>query len=236
MNRREIIQGLTEIRDPEFLFAQQYLAEAQIDLAAQPIEARMFLETLSKDGVAEAQFSLSKLIIVNLLDHVDKREALKLCQRAADAEYAPAVVFLASFYCEGWGGLQRDNQQAIALLHKGAELGYPHAMALLATAYSEGIRVGKDPKIGRMFLIEAAEHGDVNSQYLLGVALLDSAHVDNVDQKEALRWVRSAAGQDSPSAHRLLANLYMEGGAGLSVDESLARFHRRQADRLDHDP
>ena len=104
-------------------------------------------------------------------------------------------------------------------------------MALLATAYSEGVRVSKDSKTGRMFLIEAAEHGDISSQYLLGIALLDAADVN--DKREGLRWVRAAADQDLPSAHRLLANLYEEGAAGIVLDKSQARFHRRRADELD---
>ena len=231
MKRGEIIRGLTEIRDPEFLFAQRYLADARIELCAQPAEARAYLEARSMEGYPEAQLSLSKLIIVNLLERVDQQEALRWCQRAAAAGYPPALVFLASFYSEGWSGLQRDDEHAVALLHKGAELGYAHAMALLATAYSEGIRVAKDPTAGQHFLVEAAEHGDMNSQYLLGVELLNRTNAS--DKAEGLRWIRTAADQDLPSAHRLLANLYEQGGDGIPRDETQFRFHRRRADELD---
>lgn len=231
MERREMVRALIEARDPEFLFARRYIADAGIDLVLQPIEAKAFLELKAGEGVYEAQFALAKLLITGVLGDIDRRTAYQWCKRAADGGYVPALVLLSAFYAEGWGDVHRDDLQALTLLHRAAEAGYAHAAALLATAYTEGIRVPADQAKGRSFLIQAAESGDASSQFMLGIELLESA---DLQQKRAgARWIKAAADQDIAAAHRQLANLYEEGSAGLPHDEARARAHRQRADEVE---
>jgi TPR repeat protein len=231
MDRQQIILGLSEIRDPEMLFARQYLADAGIDLIASAEQARAYLQRKSTEGHPEAQLSLAKLLAIGLIGDMDRDEALHWCRRAADSGYGPAFVFLATFYSEGWGGLERDPERAIALLHKGAEADYPHAMALLALAYMEGVQVSKDRERGKKLLIQAAEHGEVSSQYLLGMELIRSENL--AENTEGVRWLISAATENLPSAHRALANLYDEGAAGLPKDATRSASHRKRAEELE---
>lgn len=233
MDRLEIIRGLTEIRDPDFMFARNYLADARIDLITAPVDALAWLERQATAGVHEAQFTLAKLLTTGVLGKIDQTSAFEWCTRATAGGFEPAFVLLSAFYSEGWAGVQRDDARALSLLHQGAEAGYAHAMALLATAYSEGIRVAKDTDKGHFFLRQAAECGDATSQLHLGRELLEAK--DAQQQMEAIRWIRTAAKQNFSSAHRELADLYWKGVVGLPRDETKARFHRQKADELEQD-
>lgn len=232
MDSAEIIRGLTELRDPEFLFALQYLGDAGIDLAADPVRAMEYLERRSQAGYPEAQLALAKLLFVGLVGARAQSAALHWCEKSVDAGYAPAYVFLASFYSEGWAGVRPDNNRALSLLQQGADAGYSHAMALLATTFLEGIRVPKDREKGMAFLIQASEHGDASSQFLLATELLMSLEAEQ--RQAGARWLKAASSQDLLSAHRKLAHLYQEGSPEFPRDEVKASFHRQRADNLDH--
>lgn len=231
MERNEIIRALVEIRDREFLFARQYLADAGIDLVNAPQEAKSYLETKANAGFPEAQLALSKLLLTPLIGPRDRAKAFAWCNSSAEAGYVPALVLLSAFYTQGWC-VQRDDIRAISLLAQAAEEGYAHAAALLATAFSGGIRVPIDREKGQKFLVQAAEGGDANSQFMLGLELLKST--DEEERKAGPRWLLLAADQDLVSAHQELAHLYREGDAGLPLDDAKSRFHQQRADELQY--
>src|SRR5437899_419203 len=104
MKRADVIAGLTEIRDPDFLFSREYLATAGIDLETQPADSRQLLETRATGGEVEAQFVLAKLLLSGLVGPIDRITALEWCQEAVQKEYPPALALLAGFYSEGWAG------------------------------------------------------------------------------------------------------------------------------------
>ena len=231
MDHRDLVRALVEVRDPEFLFARQYLASAGVDLVRSPSEARQYLEARATEGVPEAKLALSKLLAIGMGGPADDQRAFQMCKSSVDDGYIPALAWLAAFYSEGWGGVQRDLPHAIELLHTAADDGYAHAAALLASAYSNGLGVREDNAKAAHFLAQAAEGGDANSQLMLGLQLLKSA--DARETATGARWIKAAAEQDLSSAHRHLADLYEQGTVEFPRNPALAREHHDRASEIE---
>jgi TPR repeat protein len=231
MSRQDVISALTDARDPEFLFAREYLLDAGIDIGIDPDGSLALLAERAKEGVPEAQVSLAKLLITGACGRIDHREAFDYCNRAAATGYPPAMVLMASFLSEGWGGVDRDLHRAIDHLRRAADCGYGHAMALLYSAYTEGIGVEKDGEAGERYLEMAAEHGEPNSSYLLGVTLSDGADIATVTR--GVSFLQRAANAGISAAHRQLADIFKSGRPGVPVDSVLAAKHLASADDLD---
>jgi TPR repeat protein len=231
MERSDTISALGEIRDPEYLFARQFLSDAGVDLEKQPEAAREYLEARVAENVDEARLALSKLLLTGLVGEIDSKRAFDLCEQAANRGYPPAVVFLSAFYASGWGGIPRDYSKALTLLQQGAAAGYAHAIALLGTAYREGILVPVDVERGRKLLFKAAECGDGGSQFLMGNELIREKDPKQVSVGVTL--LLAAASQDLSSAHRLLADLYASGIGDIPRDIKKSAFHRQRAQEID---
>lgn len=228
-----LIRSLTEARDPEFLFAKRLLADAGINLAVDGAAARLWLKAKAEVGDVEAQLALAKLLVVGLGGKRDLGAALALCEQAASHGYPPALVLLASFYVQGWGGIHINQERALKLLHQAADAEYATAMALLSVMYEEGIGTARSLEKAINFRRLAAEYGDAGSQFLLACQQLDAK--DKLQQAAGVKLLLEAANQNLPSAHRRLADLYSDGSAGLLRDEIMAKKHRIEADRLESD-
>ena len=73
-----------------------------------------------------------------------------------------------------------------------------------------------------------AERGILEAQYRLALMYVNGLGVSR-DYKEAVKWFKLAAEQDSPKAINHMAVLYDNGGFGLTADHKKAVFYYRQA-------
>ena len=111
--------------------------------------------------------------------------------RAGDAE---AQYTLAHLYLKGRGGLARDVGRAIVWLERAAASDHRDAALDLALIYLEDTGDGSKPAKAVEWLTRAADLGQPDAQYLLGLAYRAS------DPAEAVRWLKEAEAAGHPEA------------------------------------
>lgn len=94
---------------------------------------------------------------------------------------------LAHLYLKGQGGIPYDVEEAIKLLEQAAKTGHQMAAFELGVLYLEGTRVRKDRSLALEWFTRAAQMGQVDAQYFLGLAYRES------DFDESESWLRKAA-------------------------------------------
>ncbi|MFQ5513228.1 MAG: tetratricopeptide repeat protein [Myxococcota bacterium] len=92
------------------------------------------------------------------------------------------------------------------------------AQNLLCHAYLVGKERQKDPVRAVAWCRRAADHGEPNSQTLLGEIYLRGADGVAQDYAEALRWYSKAADAEHPHAQFMIGSIY---AAGLGVERNL---------------
>lgn len=97
-------------------------------------------------GYAKAQHLLAFCYNYGLGTKKDKTLALEWFKKAAEQEYPQSVCYLADFYENGIGGVERDTDEAVRLWKKAAELGDKEAPFILGNLYYEGFYVTQDKK------------------------------------------------------------------------------------------
>ncbi len=231
MKRSNIIKGFIEIEDPTFRFSIQYLLKENVDLMEdEPIEIRRYLEKQASQGILEAQFVLSKLLLLGLVGDRNQEQAFKWCKRAYDSGYMPAIESMAQFYLGGFY-VDKDIGRGIKLLTEASNKGSAYATSFLSMAYLHGISIVKDENKGEMLEKKAAEMGDANSQYSVAMKILDSGDVSLFEK--GMQWLQTAAKNGLPRAHRELARVYSKGSYGMPKDKDKSIFHRRKADDIE---
>lgn len=94
---------------------------------------------------------------------------------------------LAHLYLKGKGGIEFDVEEGIKLLEQAAAAEHGEAAFDLALLYLNGTKVRKDNKKALKWLTRAADLGQVDGQYFLGMAYQQS------DMAVALQWLKKAA-------------------------------------------
>jgi TPR repeat protein len=149
----------------------------------------------------------------------NKKEGLKLVQSLADQGNAEAQYALAGVYKRGELGLPRDRGQMISWLHKSAEKN-PAAELALAVAYIEGDGVHRDRSEAIKWYRRAAEHGNAEGQFDLGLHYEFGVGVHK-DMGQAVELVKVAAEQGYARARHHLGEMYEE-GRGVPKDKIAA--------------
>jgi TPR repeat protein len=99
-------------------------------------------------------------------------------------------------YFNGIFGVQRDDALGLRWLTKAANAGYAAALRDMALAYDLGRKgVSKDRAKAAYWYEEAAERGDVQSQYFLAERYESGDGVVK-DIDKAIFWMRKAADHD----------------------------------------
>lgn len=103
---------------------------------------------------------------------------------------------LAHLYLKGQGGVEKNATAGIGLLEQAAAGAHKDAALDLALLYMNGMQVKKDNVKALVWFRKAADLGQVDSQYYLGLAY------KSIDADEALRWLRMAEknGHDAAAA------------------------------------
>jgi uncharacterized protein len=228
---REVIRGLLESGDPHFLQAKSFLESEGFDLLGGDDRALDWCIAKADSGDLQAEYIGAVLLAFGLCGLADKVQALNLCRRAAARAYPPAVLLLASFHEEGWGGAQIDTKRALELMLEAANTGNVAAMHAAALFYQAHDELPEAPAKARELLRQASELDYPQSQAALATLLLQSE--DPSSTREAISLMQRAAEQDFAHAHRMLGYYYKGGQYGLPKDSSKATAHFKRAEDLE---
>lgn len=152
-------------------------------------------------------------------DASDFEGALQWTRKAAEENWLPAVMDMGALYMYGGKGVKQDTAAARKWYNKAVEMGSKEAHWFLGTLdYESSHHVESALKHWRI----AAEAGVADAQYRLGRILSQKQET----LSEGMQWLEKAAriGQKGgvPQACTALANLYMTGANGASVDMAKA--------------
>lgn len=228
-----IVRALVLSGDSTFAWLCGYLNEAGIDLHDGGAMAHKWCQAQAERGVPEAQVALAELLITGIGVTQEKTTAVKWCQEAVNSGLSIAFYMLAGFYSSGWEGQQPDFVAATDYLNRAAALGYKPAVTSLAVSYLNGLGVELNVEKAVALLRDAASNGYAAAQVLLGSRLVKSDKQEDV--QEGIKWIKIAADNRSASAKRHLANFYLMGRFGLSLDTEMAEHHFSEADRIDEE-
>ncbi len=120
----------------------------------------------------------------------------------------------------------RDSNEAARWFLKSAEQGYPPAEG----AYGQWIRQSNNA-VAERWMLRAAEHGDVSTQFWLGVAY-DDNWFGTTDSELALKWYQKAADAGNPDAQVILGQKYADGEGVKQSYEIAAKWFRRAAEHV----
>ncbi len=150
---------------------------------------------------------------------------LKVLFSEAQSGNAQAQYWLGHVYNNG-SLVPKDTEKSASWFLKSAEQGYAPAMRVVGLSSSKS-----DPVNCEKWLLRAAELGEPETQFWLGVAY-EQNWFGTTDVQEAAKWFRRAAVQGHPDAQVSLADMY-EHGEGLDKDYVLAaEWYRKAADHV----
>lgn len=210
--------------------------EAQFAYARYLIEAAKKVHD-PKDGPKQARKYRDALL----------SESLKLIKRLATTgmglgkpPFAEAQFFLANCFGNGSLGLQVDHEKAYNLYVQASKQN--HAAATYRTAVCNEVGAGtrRDHHRAVLFYRKASALGDTAGMYKLGMILLNGLLGQPRNIREAIVWLKRAAGQadeDNPHALHELGLLYEKQNSNVVVhDEAYARELFTQAAQLGYAP
>lgn len=212
-------------------------AEAQFAFARYLIEAAKKVHD-PKDGPKQARKYRDNLL----------GESLKLIKRLATTgmglgkpPYSEAQFFLANCFGNGSLGLQVDHEKAYNLYVQASKQN--HAAATYRTAVCNEVGAGtrRDHHRAVLFYRKASALGDTAGMYKLGMILLNALLGQPRNIREAIVWLKRAAGQadeDNPHALHELGLLHEKPSNSNVVphDEAYARELFTQAAQLGYAP
>jgi TPR repeat protein len=137
-------------------------------------------------------------------------EAKREWKHAADKGDASAAYYLGVLASEGPGG---DADEAFHWFLTASEKGHPGAQYNLALAYERGLGVTRNREQALKWLNKSAKAGNSDSQYMLGLLLLDrgSARTDSAAVQPAMVWFTKAANAGNARAMYQLGTMYYDG-------------------------
>ncbi|KAG0174171.1 hypothetical protein DFQ28_004662 [Apophysomyces sp. BC1034] len=154
--------------------------------------------------------------------------------------YAEAQFFLGNCYSSGLMGLQTDPEKAFGLYVQGSKQSHPGCTYRAAVCYDVGAGTKRDKGHAIQFYRKAANLGDLNAMYKLGVILLKGGLGQPKNPREGISWLKRAASQadeDHPySLHELGLAYETEGIPSVIPDVNYARDLFTQAAQYGYAP
>jgi uncharacterized protein len=148
-------------------------------------------------------------------------DALVWQQKAVDAGYVNAAVYLGQMYLDGQA-VPQDYAKAKALFEGAAEKGDTAAFTALAWIYRAGVGVPQDYARALDYYRQGAALG--NDWAMTNIAeFYKEGFGVTADPAEAVRWYTAAAKSGELTAQTRLARMYQVGD-GVEKDFTLARF------------
>lgn len=202
-------------------------------------ESIKWLHIAAANGQTEAMRNLSECYYTGwgVDSDDDKASYLMKCaaeQGNADAQYefGDHLLFLVRDKSNGLSPAERNEYitEAIKWIRKAAEQGHDEALMELAGFYEEGKFFNQNEEKVFKLYYEAAEQGNVYSQYHIGDKLMLLAQDPrsglseterNEYRKESFNWFLKAAENGYNEAQKCLAECY-EFGCGVKMDKIMA--------------
>jgi TPR repeat protein len=163
-------------------------------------EAEKWLLAASEQGVAQAQYDLSRLYFKKDADE----QGLPWLRKAADRGHPSAHRLLSIMYREG-RGVPRNEAESIRLLRRAAELGDPAAQNEYGVALRDGSRVGSDARQSFQWFEKAAWSGYIGAQFNLALAYLHGTGVEQ-DRVRGVAWLEVCRDETYRDAIRKLGS------------------------------
>lgn len=185
-------------------------------------KARPWLERAAEGGDAHAQHELAMLYLEEEYSGRDEAMASYWCLRSADQGYDRACYSMGMLYLQGLG-VPEDEEQALRYFQKAQ--GLPDAERQLGLYYAYGPE--EDWEQAVYHLRKAAEEGDLDAQYRMGVAY-EYGYGVQPDAPEAARWYQLAANQRHPQA-LLALSLCRFNGKGIEQDSRQGMLLQEQS-------
>lgn len=181
-------------------------------------------------GDAKSQNQLGLIYEKGLDDiAIDKEEAVKWYQRAAEQGFPEALDNLGNCFYQGIG-VSLNYKEAVKWYTKAAEQGYNISQNRLGNCYFHGKGVEKNYKTAFKWYTKAANQGNVNALDNLGYCYFHGKGVEK-NYSEAVKWYRKAAEQGLSTAQYNLAQCY-EFGLGIQEDYTEAiKWYRKAAEQ-----
>jgi TPR repeat protein len=221
-----------------------------------------YRQRMKGDPDPEAQFAYSRYLIEAAKKVQDPKdgpkqarkyrdallsESLKLVKRLATTgtglgkpPYAEAQFFLANCFGNGSLGLQVDHEKAYNLYVQASKQNHPAATYRTAVCNEVGAGTRRDHHRAVLFYRKASALGDTAGMYKLGMILLNGLLGQPRNIREAIVWLKRAAGQadeDNPHALHELGLLYEKSTNSIVPhDEAHARELFTQAAQLGYAP
>ena len=203
-----------------------------------PRLAYTYILKSARHGFPMAQFELANMYDKGVGTEIDKKLAIKWYINAADNNVADAFMPLGIHYLEGTS-VERNPELAVKYLTLSANASIPEADLLLAHLYKDGAEgIKHDPEASAKHFRSAAEADVCEAQYFYSICL-KKGYGCKKDRKEALYWMKRAAGdrtngaEGSPDAiYRL--GVYYHKGIGCKKDFKNAFICYYNAAKLGH--
>lgn len=182
--------------------------------------ALRWLTPAAEAGVPSAQNDLGAIYYEGLGVAPDHATAAKWFHSAAIQGNVSSQTSLGMIY---WRAEPPDYEKAFHWLSIASDHGNAQSWNALGQMYRNGWGVGKDEAKAFEFQKKAADTGDVNARYNMGVYYADGVIVP-VNYTEALRWVLPIANDPAvqPKSQFLIGTIYSIGGSGVgkNLDEA----------------
>ena len=189
----------------------------------------------AEQGDVEAQFLLGYLHFTNA--EIDPQQAKEWLRKAVERNHAEACYYLSRWLDDNHTGMPSDPER-MELFRRAAELGSSEAQCDLASSYAMGWNnFPVDAALSRVWYMRAAEQGNVDAQYNLGMMLLTGEGGD-VDYNQGLEWLVRAASRDVPaamstSAASVLAEAFDSGLYEVEQNRATAQAWRQREAELE---
>lgn len=214
------------------------------------------------DPDPEAQFAFAKYLIEAAKKVNDSRDSAKQARKYRDAllsdslklvkrlattgmglgkpPFADAQFFLANCFGNGSLGLAVDHEKAYNLYVQASKQNHPAATYRTAVCNEVGAGTRRDHHRAVLFYRKASALGDTAGMYKLGMILLNGLLGQPRNIREAVVWLKRAAGQadeENPHALHELGLLHEKpNSAAVIHDEAYARELFTQAAQLGYAP
>lgn len=213
--------------------SQYMLGEFFLDgrgVAPDAVEAVKWFRKSAEQGYAEAQYALGLCYAVGTGVEKNLAESIKLYRSAAEQGFAKAQTALSLCYAKG-EGVEENVEEAVKWVKKAVnkELTNDRSMHDLSSDNTDG-STKKDEVNQIKKLRDAAERGDVEAQYSLGLMYATEDSVA-LSMSEAAKWFRLAGDNGYAEAQVLLGLMYAEGKGVLKDETEAVTWYQKAAEQ-----
>jgi eukaryotic-like serine/threonine-protein kinase len=141
----------------------------------------------------------------------DDTKAVEWYRKAASQGYAKGETNLGDMYFFGRGGLDKSYSEALSWYLKAAQQDFPDAQYRLGVMYEKGLGTSKDIQNAVKYYRSASDHGNPESENVLGTLYATGDAGVPQDDKQAVALYQKAADQGYAKAEKNLGDMYFFG-------------------------